>query len=79
MGAQPLFALAVVGMPLDKLPVEVIQRIIAGGESVCAEVGIPIAGGHSIDVLERSTDWSRSASSTRTRSSVTTGRNREMR
>jgi selenide,water dikinase len=52
MGAQPLFALAVVGMPLDKLPVEVIQRIIAGGESVCAEVGIPIAGGHSIDVLE---------------------------
>ena len=52
MGAQPLFALAVVGMPLDKLPVEVIQRIIAGGESVCAEVGIPVAGGHSIDVLE---------------------------
>jgi selenide,water dikinase len=52
MGAQPIFALAVVGMPLDKLPVEVIQRIIAGGESVCAEVGIPIAGGHSIDVLE---------------------------
>jgi selenide,water dikinase len=52
MGAQPLFALAVVGMPLEKLPLEVIQRILAGGESVCAEVGIPIAGGHSIDVLE---------------------------
>ncbi|HSD52704.1 MAG TPA: selenide, water dikinase SelD [Burkholderiales bacterium] len=52
MGAQPIFALAVVGMPLDKLPVEVIQRIIAGGEAVCAEVGIPVAGGHSIDVLE---------------------------
>jgi selenide,water dikinase len=52
MGAQPIFALAVVGMPLEKLPVEVIQRIIAGGESVCAEVGIPVAGGHSIDVLE---------------------------
>jgi len=52
MGAQPIFALAVVGMPLDKLPVEAIQRIIAGGESVCAEVGIPVAGGHSIDVLE---------------------------
>jgi selenide,water dikinase len=52
MGAQPLFALAVVGMPLEKLPVEVIQRILAGGEAVCAEVGIPIAGGHSIDVLE---------------------------
>jgi selenide,water dikinase len=52
MGAQPIFALAIVGMPLNKLPVEAIQRIIAGGESVCAEAGIPIAGGHSIDTLE---------------------------
>ena len=52
MGAKPLFALALVGMPLDKLPEEVIQRILAGGESVCAAAGVPIAGGHSIDVLE---------------------------
>ncbi|HKB83607.1 MAG TPA: selenide, water dikinase SelD, partial [Burkholderiales bacterium] len=52
MGAQPIFALALVGMPLEKLPVEVIQRILAGGESVCALAGIPIAGGHSIDTLE---------------------------
>ena len=52
MGGQPIFALALVGMPLDKLPVEVIQRIIAGGESVCAAAGIPVAGGHSIDTLE---------------------------
>ena len=52
MGATPLFALALVGMPLDKLPEEVIQRILAGGESVCAAAGVPIAGGHSIDVLE---------------------------
>src|SRR5258706_7859423 len=52
MGAQPIFALALVGMPLDKLPLEVIGRILAGGESVCAQAGIPIAGGHSIDVLE---------------------------
>ena len=52
MGAQPIFALALVGMPLDKLPLEVIGRILAGGESICAEAGIPIAGGHSIDVLE---------------------------
>jgi len=52
MGGTPLFALAIVGMPLDKLPVEVISRILAGGESVCAAAGIPIAGGHSIDVLE---------------------------
>ena len=52
MGAKPIFALAVVGMPLEKIPLNVIGRILAGGESVCAEVGIPIAGGHSIDVLE---------------------------
>jgi selenide,water dikinase len=52
MGAKPIFALAIVGMPLEKIPVEVIQRIIAGGESVCAQIGIPIAGGHSIDTLE---------------------------
>lgn len=52
MGGTPLFALAIVGMPLDKLPEEVIRQILAGGESVCAAAGIPIAGGHSIDVLE---------------------------
>lgn len=52
MGAQPIFALALVGMPLEKLPVEAIQRIVAGGESVCAAAGIPVAGGHSIDTLE---------------------------
>jgi selenide,water dikinase len=52
MGGRPFMALAVVGMPLDKLPQDVIRKILAGGESVCAEAGIPIAGGHSIDVLE---------------------------
>lgn len=52
MGGKPLFALALVGMPLDKLPEDVIRRILAGGEAVCAAAGIPIAGGHSIDVLE---------------------------
>src|SRR6185369_3122228 len=52
MGGRPIFALAIVGMPLEKLPVAVIQRILEGGESVCAQAGIPIAGGHSIDVLE---------------------------
>ena len=44
MGAQPLFALALLGMPINVLPLEVIQRIIAGGESVCHAAGIPIAG-----------------------------------
>ena len=52
MGGKPLFALALVGMPIGKLPEEVIRRIIAGGASICAEAGIPVAGGHSIDVLE---------------------------
>jgi len=52
MGGRPIMALAIVGMPLEKLPVSVIQKILEGGESVCAAAGIPIAGGHSIDTLE---------------------------
>jgi selenide, water dikinase len=52
MGARPIMALALVGMPLEKLPVSVIRRVLEGGESVCAQAGIPIAGGHSIDTLE---------------------------
>lgn len=52
MGGTPIMALAIVGMPLDKLPREVIGKILEGGASVCREAGIPIAGGHSIDVLE---------------------------
>ena len=52
MGARPIFALAIVGMPLEKLPLAVIGEILAGGETVCAEAGIPVAGGHSIDTLE---------------------------
>lgn len=52
MGAKPIFALALLGMPINTLPLEVIQRITEGGASVCAEAGIPIAGGHSIDTVE---------------------------
>jgi len=52
MGANPILALAVVGMPVEKLPVAVIRKILEGGESVCAQAGIPVAGGHSIDTLE---------------------------
>jgi len=52
MSGTPLFALAIVGMPIGKLPVETIRRILEGGESVCARAGIPIAGGHSIDSVE---------------------------
>jgi selenide,water dikinase len=52
MGATPLFALAIVGMPIDKLPLATIQEILEGGASVCEAAGIPIAGGHSIDAPE---------------------------
>lgn len=52
MGATPILALAVVGMPISKLPLDTIRDILAGGASVCAEAGIPLAGGHSIDAPE---------------------------
>jgi len=52
MGARPILALALLGVPLGKLPVEAVRAIVAGGESVCAAVGIPIGGGHSVDVPE---------------------------
>jgi selenide,water dikinase len=52
MGATPILALAIVGMPAGRLPAETIGRILAGGASVCAEAGIPVAGGHSIDSVE---------------------------
>jgi len=52
MGGTPIMALALVGMPINKLPLETIGNIIRGGESVCAEAGIPIAGGHTIDSVE---------------------------
>ncbi|HRK56909.1 MAG TPA: selenide, water dikinase SelD [Burkholderiaceae bacterium] len=52
MGATPIMALALVGMPINALPVTVIRRIIEGGQSVCTQAGIPIAGGHTIDTVE---------------------------
>jgi selenide, water dikinase len=52
MGGTPLFALALVGMPIDKLPLPTIRRILEGGEAVCARAGIPVAGGHTIDSVE---------------------------
>lgn len=52
MGASPVLALAVVGMPVAKLPEEIIATILEGGVSICREAGIPLAGGHSIDSVE---------------------------
>ena len=52
MGGTPILALAIVGMPLDKLPVAVIRRILASGAAICEQAGVPVAGGHSIDSQE---------------------------
>jgi selenide,water dikinase len=52
MGARPIMALAVCGMPVGKLAAEEIARILAGGQSICTQAGVPIAGGHSIDSPE---------------------------
>ena len=52
MGGRPILALAIVGMPINKLDTETIGKILAGGASVCAAAGIPVAGGHSIDSVE---------------------------
>lgn len=52
MGGTPIMALAIVGMPINKLPVETIRAILHGGEAVCQAAGIPLAGGHSIDSPE---------------------------
>ena len=52
MGGAPILALAILGMPVEKLPIEVVRRIVAGGAAVCATARIPVAGGHSIDSPE---------------------------
>ena len=52
MGGKPILALALVAMPIDKLSVETIGKVIQGGQSVCQTAGIPIAGGHTIDSVE---------------------------
>jgi selenide, water dikinase len=52
MGGKPLMAIAILGWPVEKLPVELAQKLIEGGRAICAEAGIPLAGGHSIDSQE---------------------------
>ena len=52
MGGSPIMALAILGMPVDKIPPEMVRRILEGGASVCSAAGIPVAGGHSIDSPE---------------------------
>lgn len=52
MGGIPIMAIAILGWPVEKLPVELAQKVMEGGRVVCAEAGIPLAGGHSIDSQE---------------------------
>lgn len=52
MGGKPLLAIAILGWPVDKLPAALAQRVLEGGRAVCAEAGIALAGGHSIDSPE---------------------------
>lgn len=52
MGAKPLFALAILGVPISKIGTDTVRSILAGGAEVAAKAGIPVAGGHSIDSVE---------------------------
>jgi selenide, water dikinase len=52
MGGTPIMALGLVGMPINVLPLETIGAILRGGQDMCREAGIPIAGGHTIDSVE---------------------------
>jgi selenide,water dikinase len=52
MGGTPVLAIAILGWPVNKIPAEVAQKVIEGSRSICAEAGIPLAGGHSIDTIE---------------------------
>ena len=52
MGGKPVMALAILGMPVDKIAPETVRKILEGGQAVCTTAGIPVAGGHSIDCPE---------------------------
>jgi len=49
MGGQPIMAIGILGWPINVLPAQVAARVIEGGRRACAQAGIPLAGGHSID------------------------------
>ena len=52
VGGKPIMALAIAAMPMDKLPGDAIEKILAGGAAVCEAAGVPVAGGHTIDAPE---------------------------
>ena len=52
MGGRPTVAIAILGWPVDTLAPEVASQVLAGARATCAEAGIALAGGHSIDISE---------------------------
>jgi selenide,water dikinase len=52
MGGRPIMALAILGIPVNKIPTDIVREILKGGAQACADAGIPVAGGHSIDCPE---------------------------
>src|SRR3974390_2001941 len=52
MGGKPIMAIAILGWPINKIQAEAAQKVLEGARSICAEAGIPLAGGHSIDSPE---------------------------
>lgn len=49
MGGKPIMALAILGMPVDKIDPAIVGEILKGGREKAHEAGIAVAGGHSID------------------------------
>ncbi|HET9434401.1 MAG TPA: selenide, water dikinase SelD, partial [Chitinophagaceae bacterium] len=52
MGGKPLMAIAILGWPVEKLPIDLAQKVIEGARTICQEAAIPLAGGHSVDSTE---------------------------
>jgi len=52
MGGTPMMAIAILGWPINQLAPEIAQQVIDGGRQACADAGIQLAGGHSIDSPE---------------------------
>ncbi|MCX8492384.1 MAG: selenide, water dikinase SelD [Cyclobacteriaceae bacterium] len=52
MGGEPFMAIAILGWPINKIPADVAKEVLEGSRKICAQAGIPLAGGHSIDCPE---------------------------
>jgi selenide,water dikinase len=52
MGGKPILAIAILGWPIDKISTDEARKVLEGSRKICAEAGITLAGGHSIDAPE---------------------------